>query len=408
MNEQGPWISPGPGFGSGSGDGAGSGFSSGSGDGAGPGFSSGSDDGTGPEHGPGLNSAWPGGPGSYGGDGFRGGPGRPRGRVIAIAILLLALISGTLALLVIRSRTAAWPPPGWIFAACDVGQGDALALAVAPGEAVVVDTGPDPAKADHCLTVLGVHKIPLVVLTHFHADHIDGVPGVLRGRAVAEMETTNDPDPPKGAAEVASWAESAGVRTSVAAAGEHRQFGPVSWDVLWPDPEVSPPPAPPAPRPPPDPDHKTRRRGRRQARASPRGGGEEGSGPNNSSVVLQVTVTTRDGPVRLLLTGDIEPPAQAAIVAAHPDLAADILKVPHHGSAHQDPDLFAAVHPRVAVISVGKGNTYGHPSPRTIALATGDAAGSGAETGARVFRTDEGGQVVVFGTAARLRVALRH
>jgi len=356
------------------------------------------------------------GPGSYGGDGFRGGPNRSRGRVIAAAILLLALISGTLTLLVIRSRTTAWPPSGWIFAACDVGQGDALALAVGPGEAVVVDTGPDPAKADHCLTVLGVRKVPLLVLTHFHADHIDGVPGVLKGRAVAEMETTNDPDPPKGAAEVAAWAESAGVRTSVAAAGEHRQFGPVSWDVLWPDPNASPPPTPPttttttAPTttasPSPDPAHKSRRRGRHQSRASPRGGGEEGSGPNDSSVVLQVTVATRDGPVRLLLTGDIEPPAQAAIVAAHPDLAADILKVPHHGSAHQDPDLFAAVHPRVAVISVGKGNTYGHPSPRAIALATG--AGTGARTGARVFRTDEAGQVVVFGTASRLRVAMRH
>lgn len=351
-----------------------------------------------PAHRRGTEAAWPGGPGSYGGDGFRGGPNRPRGRTIAAAILLLALISGTLAVFVIRSRTTAWPPPGWIFAACDVGQGDALALAVGPAEAVVVDTGPDPAKADRCLTLLGVRKIPLVVLTHFHADHIDGVPGVLKGRAVAEMETTNDPDPPRGAAEVAAWAGSAGVPTSVATAGEHRQFGPVSWDVLWPDPNASPPLTPPIQ--PPDPAHKTRRRGHHQARASPRGGGEEGSGPNNSSVVLQVTVATRDGPVRLLLTGDVEPPAQAAILAAHPDLAADVLKVPHHGSAHQDPNLFAAIHPRVAVISVGKGNTYGHPAPRTIALA--------ATAGARVFRTDEAGQVVVFGTASRLRVAMRH
>ena len=285
-----------------------------------------------------------------------------------------------------------WPPPNWIFAACDVGQGDALALSVGPAEAVVVDTGPDPAKADRCLTLLGVRKVPLLVLTHFHADHVDGVPGVLKGRSVTEIETTDDPDPSRGAAEVTAWAGAAGVPTSVAAAGEHRRFGPVSWDVLWPDPTVSPPP-------PPEPARKSRRKGRRQARASPHGGGEEGSGPNNSSVVLQVTVTTRDGPVRLLLTGDIEPPAQAAILAAHPDLAADVLKVPHHGSAHQDPDLFAAVHPRVAVISVGKGNTYGHPAPRTIALASG--------AGARVFRTDEEGQVVLFGTADRLRVAAR-
>lgn len=362
MNEQEPWISPGQW--------------------------------PGPERRRAREVAWSG-PVSRGGDGFRGGPTRRfDGRLAAgIAVILIALISIAVALFVIRGRIPVWPPPTWIFAACDVGQGDALALAVGPGEAVVVDTGPDPAKADRCLRRLGIRKVPLMVLTHFHADHIDGVPGVLKGRTVTEIETTNDPDPPKGAAEVAAWAGSAGVPISVAAAGEHRRFGPVSWDVLWPDPNASPP------APPPDPARKSRRRGRRQARASPHGGGEEGSGPNNSSVVLQVTVATRDGPVRLLLTGDIEPPAQAAILAAHPDLAADVLKVPHHGSAYQDPDLFAAVHPRVAVISVGEGNSYGHPAPRTIALAAG--------TGARVFRTDVEGQVVLFGTADRLRVATR-
>ncbi|NUP48053.1 MAG: hypothetical protein HOW97_12170, partial [Catenulispora sp.] len=99
------------------------------------------------------------------------------------------------------------------------------------------------------------------------------------------------------------------------------------------------------------------------------------------------------------LTGDIEPPAQQAVLAAHPDLAADILKVPHHGSAHQDPDLLSALHPRVAVVSVGAGNSYGHPAPRTLDLVT--------RAGARVFRTDRDGQIVVFGTASHLRVATR-
>ncbi|MFL6116771.1 MAG: ComEC/Rec2 family competence protein [Catenulispora sp.] len=286
---------------------------------------------------------------------------------------------------IIRGRDAPWPPPGWLFAACDVGQGDALVLADGPAEAVVVDTGPDPAKADRCLTRLGIHKIALLVLTHFHADHVDGVPGVMRGRAVAEIETTDDPDPPRGAAEVSAWADAAGVRTSQATAGEHREYGAISWDVLWPDPAATPTPNPPPER------HRTKTKHRH--------GSEEGFGPNNSSVVLEVTVATRDGPVRILLTGDIEPPAQQAILAAHPDLAADILKVPHHGSAYQDPDLFAAVRPRVAVISVGQGNTYGHPAARTLALA--------AAAGARVFRTDRDGQVVVFGTAARLRIATR-
>lgn len=329
--------------------------------------------------------------GSRGGDGFRGTSAMRRYRAGLIATALL-LVSATATILILRGRTAPWPPPGWLFAACDVGQGDALALAAGPAAAVVVDTGPDPAKADSCLTSLGVRTVPLLLLTHFHADHVDGVPGVLHDRAVTEIETTDDPDPPRGATEVATWAQAAGVRISQAVAGERREYGAVSWDVLWPDPSVSPQPIKADKR-------RSKSKSSAHSHAGSSSGGEEGSGPNNSSVVLAVRIATRDGPVRVLLTGDIEPPAQQAILAAHPDLAADILKVPHHGSAHQDPELFAAAHSRVAVVSVGAGNSYGHPAPRTLGLA--------AEAGARVFRTDRDGQIVVFGTASRLRVATR-
>ncbi|MBW8802966.1 MAG: MBL fold metallo-hydrolase [Catenulisporales bacterium] len=294
---------------------------------------------------------------SRGGDGFRGadqrsgqGPNRsPRTKVLAtVAALVFVLASAAVTLVLIRGRTTPWPPPGWLFAACDVGQGDALVLASGPAEAVVVDTGPDPAKADRCLKTLGIRKIPLLVLTHFHADHVDGVPGVMRDRAVTEIETTDDPDPPRGAAEVSAWADTAGVHTSQATAGERRAYGPLSWDVLWPDPaaNLNVKPNPPAQR--------TRKKSKH------RHGSEEGSGPNNSSVVL---------------------------------------KVPHHGSRFQDQDFFRAVRPRVSIVSVGSENTYGHPARDTLAL-----AGS---NGASVFRTDRDGQIVVFGSARRLRVALR-
>nr|WP_319247399.1 ComEC/Rec2 family competence protein [Streptomyces sp. MB09-02B] len=63
-----------------------------------------------------------------------------------------------------------WPPPGWRFVMCDVGQGDATVLAAGDGAGVVVDAGPDPVLVDRCLTSLGITEIPLVVLTHFHAD----------------------------------------------------------------------------------------------------------------------------------------------------------------------------------------------------------------------------------------------
>ena len=73
---------------------------------------------------------------------------------------------------------------------CDVGQGDATVLAAGDGTAVVVDAGPDPRLVDRCLRDLGVTRIPLLLLTHFHADHVAGLPGVLHGRAVGAIETT--------------------------------------------------------------------------------------------------------------------------------------------------------------------------------------------------------------------------
>ena len=83
--------------------------------------------------------------------------------------------------------------------ACDVGQGDGLVLNTgAPHTAVVVDAGPDPRLMDACLSGLGVTRIPLVVLTHFHADHVDGLPGVLHGRQVDAVEVSRLADPPAG------------------------------------------------------------------------------------------------------------------------------------------------------------------------------------------------------------------
>jgi competence protein ComEC len=344
-------------------------------------------------------------PKTRGGDGSSAGAPPRRRRllrnlVIASAVACVALVVGV----VTRAPwspipRATWPPQGWLLVACNVGQGDALVLSEGPDSAIVVDTGPDPAKADRCLSDLAIHHIPLVVLTHFHADHIDGLSGVLHGRQVAEIETTVVDDPPEGAAKVWTLASSDGIRISKAHAGERRSYGSLTWEVLWPDP-ASPISEPPTP---------VGKSGSQGSKSSKRGRGhsskshgEEGSGPNNSSIVLHLSAETPDGPVTMLLTGDIEPPSQQAILAAHPDrtdLKADIFKVPHHGSAYQDPELVAAVRPRVSIISVGAGNTYGHPASRTLSLA--------ASTGAKVLRTDRDGAVVVVGPASRLRVVLQ-
>ncbi|MER5972341.1 ComEC/Rec2 family competence protein [Streptomyces sp. NPDC002055] len=267
-----------------------------------------------------------------------------------------------------------WPPPGWRFAVCDVGQGDALVLPAGDGTAVVVDAGPDPVLADRCLRSLGVTRIPLIVLTHFHADHVAGLPGVLRGRSVGAIETTLLEDPPDQAAFVRRVARAAGVRTVRTAPGD-RQLGPLRWRVLWPLPRPSGgPPGSPAPALPPAP--------------AP-------EGANDASVTLLV----RTAGLTLLLLGDLEPPAQQSLLTAVPDLPpVDVLKVAHHGSAYQDPRLLSRVRPRLAVISCGADNPYGHPSPRTVAMLR--------QHGAAVLRTDTDGSIAVTGPASRLGAAL--
>ncbi|RLV08690.1 hypothetical protein CTZ27_07930 [Streptomyces griseocarneus] len=249
-----------------------------------------------------------------------------------------------------------WPPPGWRFAACDVGQGDALVLAAGEGSAVVVDAGPEPRAVDRCLRALGVERVPLLILSHFHADHVDGLPGVLRGRAVGAIETTSLAAPPGQVTFVRRTAQQAGVPVVEAVPGERRRLGELSWEVLWPPPVIP---------------------GGAVAAAAE-------DGPNDASVTLLV----HSAGLSLLLLGDLEPPAQRALLEAHPELpSVDVLKVAHHGSAYQDPELIRRLHPRLAVVSVGTGNPYGHPSPHTLA-----ELGS---QGAAVLRTDRDGPVAV-------------
>jgi competence protein ComEC len=115
---------------------------------------------------------------------------------------------------------------------------------------------------------------------------------------------------------------------------------------------------------------------------------------NNNSVVLRVTF----GHVAMLLTGDAQSEAEARLLShGGADLRADILKVGHHGSAYSStPEFLAAVHPRIAIISCGLHNVFGHPSPRTLGALTAD--------GARVYRTDHDGGVSLVSDGATVEV----
>ncbi|MFE7813456.1 ComEC/Rec2 family competence protein [Streptomyces sp. NPDC057433] len=272
-----------------------------------------------------------------------------------------------------------WPPPDWRMVMCDVGQGDAMVLAAGEDTGVVVDAGPDPALVDRCLRSLGVTRIPLVVLTHFHADHVAGLPGVLRGRSVGGIAATGLEEPADQARFVRRLAADRHLPVTRATAGERRRTGELSWEVVWPPPNTGHTAGTwPAPAPAPTPE-----------------------GPNDASVAMLV----RTAGLRLLLLGDMEPPAQRAL-ARSPTAGrladVDVLKVAHHGSAYQDPGLVRRSAPRLALISAGRDNSYGHPAPSTLAALR--------EAGSAVLRTDRGGSIAVLGGEAgdgELRVA-RH
>ncbi len=271
---------------------------------------------------------------------------RSRGAT-AVCCALLGVV------VLVRPPTPGWPPDGWVVAMCDVGQGDALVLRAGPGTGVVVDVGPDPALVDDCLRRLDIDRVPLLVLTHFHADHVDGLAGVTRGRRVSALQVTSLADPPGAVLAVAEVAQRLGIPETVAAYASTQRIGEVTLQVLWPLPS--------------------------QAQAGP----GDGSTANNASVVLLARV--RD--VRILLTGDLEPPGQEALARNVPGLRVDVLKVPHHGSRFQDLKFLTSLAARVALVSVGADNSYGHPSPDTLRAL--------AEVGSEVLRTDLDGDVVV-------------
>lgn len=271
-----------------------------------------------------------------------------------LALVLLLLVVLLRPVPVVRVLTG-WPPGHWDLVACDVGQGDALVVHTGPATALVVDAGPDPRLVDTCLSALGVTRVPLLLLTHDHADHVEGVPGVLRGRAVGAIETTTLDEPAAEAHRVRTWAAAAGVPVLRVAPGEVRRLGDATWRVVWPD-EARP------------------------------------ADPNNASVSLLLTVHG----LRIALLGDVEPLAQQRIPLGR----VDVLKVPHHGSSHQDEDLLGRLRPRLALISCGKDNRYGHPSPATIARLRG--------LGATVLRTDTQGALAVVGDAAHLGAVTEH
>jgi competence protein ComEC len=268
-------------------------------------------------------------------------------KAIAIALVLLLAFTNWL---------ARFPGIDWQVGNCDIGQGDALVINLSDHRGVVIDVGPDPQLIDKCLKQFSITQVSILVLTHFHADHVEGLPGLLKGRTVGQVWVSPQIDPAFESTRVQRWLRQTPQIpvTSGFTAQILSNRGPIKFHALW-----------------------------------PKLGAQDS--PNNSSIVMQIN----SADFSLLAAGDIEPIAQSQLVQQLSQV--DLYKVAHHGSRYQDLNFMKALSPRISIISVGKDNTYGHPAPQTIAALS--------RIGSTVYRTDQDGALAI--NARRHQVKVR-
>ena len=271
-------------------------------------------------------------------------------RLVLLALLAIALaVSPPGRRLALELWPEGWPPPGWQVVLCDVGQGTALVVRSGEASAVVVDVGPADGGAGECLDRLGVRRVELLVLSHFHADHVEGLAGVLAGRTVEAALVSPLHEPAPQAAAALAALEGRGVPVRAGSAGLAGSSGEVSWRVLWPEGE----------RPPPE--------------------------PNDASLVLWLSTPS----LSVLALGDLETEAQDSLARELAALGvrrpARVVVMAHHGSARQSPALARILDPEVLLVGVGKDNGYGHPAPAALEL----------YRGALVLRSDTCGDLAV-------------
>ena len=266
----------------------------------------------------------------------------------------------TLVLILALTWMQRWPAGDWQVANCDIGQGDSMVLNLGNHRAILIDTGPDPVLEDRCLKALGVDEISLLILSHFHADHVGGISGAIKNRVVTTAWISSNAEPILESAHVFSLLSD--TQIVVPQRGFIAQVGQYTIRVLWPA------------------------SGTHSFASMP----GEGSAINNSSIAILIASSE----LTIFAAGDLEPPAQHELIGDVTPV--DIYKVCHHGSRYQDAELMNALHPQVAVISVGAKNLYGHPAIQTI-----DAL---ARLGARIVRTDISGSISIIAKEHRLKI----
>jgi competence protein ComEC len=242
----------------------------------------------------------------------------------------------------------------------DVGQGDAVFIQTPDGRQILIDGGPSPsALASELGAVMPFwdRSLDLVILTHPDSDHAAGLIPLFDRLAVDAALDALAPGDPQGAA----WRNAtANVSRQSVARGAQAQTGRLTLNVLSP--------------------------------AAIPGNAETG---NDDSLVLRLEY----GATSLLLTGDAEAEAEREMLASGLPLRSDALKVGHHGSnASTSPEFLAAVQPRLAVISVGADNRFGHPAPDLLARLAG----------VEILRTDAHGRIELISDGRSWTVRAEH
>ncbi|MDR2799392.1 MAG: MBL fold metallo-hydrolase, partial [Bifidobacteriaceae bacterium] len=244
----------------------------------------------------------------------------------------------------------------WKMAACDIGQGDSSVIKTSASHAIVIDTGPDNSLEKKCLDDLDIKTIDLLILSHFHDDHVGGIDGAIEGRDVKQAFVSNSETPAKEANMVYSALNSKNIPFTKAKKGDSGQIENVQWYTFQAlEPSSSTP-------------------------ASANSNSKEDAFSNDSSIG---TIIYSAG-LKMIFIGDMEKKAQAEALKELTALGMsnfDILKVAHHGSKTQDEKLAELIHPKIAIFEVGKDNTYGHPNSKTINMFEA--------LGAKIIRTDQ-------------------
>ena len=247
----------------------------------------------------------------------------------SITVIITALLLAQLVF-----NTTSWPGRNWQVVNCDVGQGDAMVVNLGTSSAIVIDTGPDPGVIDNCLRALNIKTIPVLILTHFHSDHVGAISGVVKDRLIGQVWISNLHQPES--AYERAMKELVGIEVKSVTKGESYLFpeSNVEIKVLWPQSNGV------------------------NFKELP----GDGSKINNSSISL--ILKTND--LSVFAGGDIEPEVQEVITASGLLSDVDLLKVSHHGSAYQYVPMLDILKPEIAIISVGSENSYGHPDVEFI------------------------------------------